>query len=304
MRNFILAMFILFAIMTSTYAETDNPPDLDSSANISTYRDLDLSASISFNYYDDLPRPNILKHVYLNDWSHVPGAYRMKFVGIHGAILGQVQRRLSKQLRDDLRIEYTRSNMSESVFRERMGAISNEYNPYGNWWDRSWMYSLPPEKGGAPKEPVVNEIGWDISIDNMPVIGWFKKQFDKLGDMWISVDHEFDEESGPNPNRRDGKTTNSGDFNQLKVREANLGIDQDYRWFESSFYHVRFKPTLRLTSSNTSNYGFVEEVAVRVQVDLFVRDKKKQFATFNFFVSHDLEEQNTYFSVFLEFVNF
>jgi hypothetical protein len=290
--------------MTSTYAGPDNPPDLDSLTNISTDEDLDLSASLSLNYFDDLPKSNILNHVYLNDWSHVPGAYRLKFVGIHDMVLGQVQRRLSKQLRDDLRIEYTRSNMQESEFRQRMEAISSEYNPYGNWWERSWMHSLPPEQGGAPKVPVVNEIGWEISLENAPIVGWFKKQFDKLGDMWISVDHEFDEESGPNPNRRDGKTTDEGDFNQLKVRKANLGIDQDYRWFESSFYHVRFKPTLRLTSSNTSDYGFVEEIAVRVQVDLFVRDKTNHFATVNFFVSHDLEEENTYFSVFLEFVNF
>lgn len=301
-RKFFIVM--LFVLMTmNCYAGPDNNTDIKNNF-----------APVSDNLYDsDLlkldfrftpPEETILDHISWNRWQNVPGAYSLEFVGIQRLALDQVKRRIRHQAEDDLRRQWNLSNMPYAEFTERMNQASSEFNPYGEWWERSWIYSLPPEKGGAPRRPIVETIGWDIKITrNTPLVGWFKQQFDKLGDIWISTDHEFDEERGTGPRRNDGRIDNDPkDIGQIQIEQANIGIERPWRWFESSFYHFRFKPTLKLASD--ARTMFIEEAALRIQTELFLDNKTKHFATISFFVRHDFEDDNTFFSVFFELVNF
>jgi hypothetical protein len=286
---------------TCVYAEPDNNADLEKLKLTANTFDEDL---LTLDFRFDLPEYSILNHVTWNDWRHVPGAYRLELVGLQKMLLNQVQRKIQHQAEDDLRRQWNLSNMPYSEFSARMSGINSSYNPYGEWWERSWMHSLPPEKGGAPRRPVVERVGWDIEITrHTPFVGWFKQQFDRLGDIWISADHEFDEERGTGVQRNDGRVDNNPeDIGKLKIQEANIGIERPWRWFESGFYHFRFKPTMKFASDTRT--GFVDEVALRVQTELFYDDKKKHFATVSLFVRHDFKDENTFFSIFFELVNF
>lgn len=281
--------------VASADSENINLEDFD----IDTGRD---AIRLSLDFKRDLPDYDILDHITWDRWENVPGAYKLEIVGIHNSLLGQVRRRFVTQLEDDLDIEWNLSNMSISEYRDRQARINNEYNPYGEWWDRSWIYSLPPEKGGAPRKPIIKTVGWDIQItDSTPLVGWFKQQFDKLGDIWISVDHEFNEVRGVERNNKKN-SKDAKDYNHLRIQEANIGVERPWRWFESGFYHLRFKPTVKISSNAES--GFLDEAALRIQVELYMDDKSSHFGTLNFFVRHDFNEKDTFFSVFFELVNF
>lgn len=299
MNKWVLAMLIVIATThlswaTNTYQDTE------------TFQNLEFP-SLKLDYYTDKSYNslNILSSVSYQNWEEVPGAYSIEFVGIHEMILNQVKKKIQRQAEDDLRREWNLSNMSYSEFKTRMNRIDDEYNPYGSWWERPWHYSLPPEKGGAPKQQIVETIGWDIQItENTPLLGWLKLQFNKLGDIWISADHEFDEESGKSIDRNDRKNENylRKDLNQIKLEQADLGIERPWRWFEDDFYHLRFKPTLKLATNSSTT--FIEELALKIQTELYYGYQRKEFGLLGLFIKHDLTDNNTFFSIVFEFTSF
>lgn len=296
MHRILLIIFTLLLNVANAYAGPETKQKIESYPH-SIHDWINSPIQLSFGYAEP-PDYNIMDHITWNKWSNVPGAIQLEFIGIHGDIFSQINKRIKQQAQDDLRIQYNLSNMSDSNFRTRMEATNVSHNFYGEWGDRSWIHSLPPEKGGAPKDPIIYSYGWELNTEAIPLVGWFKEKFSNLGDIWISADHEFEEERGPTPQRNDRKVDNNPDnLANPRISSASLLAKEEYRWFEGKNFHLRFRPIIKMT---TDTLTMVEEIALRTQIELYSDNKSNHFGNINLFVKHDFADNNTFFSAFIE----
>lgn len=268
-----------------------------------------LSEAISFNLFSPIPPTPVIQNNienFLNPcWRlHIPGASRIEYVGLHGMFFSQLNRRIKAQGRSNLRREYNNGMLGDIEFRQRMEVL--EYSMEDQWYDRSWYHSLPPEKGGAPKNPVRIEVGWQIRFEAIPVISWIHKKIQSLGDIWIEHDHYFDDQEDGlgliRPDRREDNSKNDHDKLGIDDPLPDIVVIQD-RWYKSSAYHLRFKPSARFRPTNDAS-RIIDEVGFKFLIELFVNGGRRYFADLVFFISHDIPKNNTIFTVALQLANF
>jgi hypothetical protein len=219
-------------------------------------------------------------------------------------VLSHLRRRIKTEATDDLRREWNYGHISDSEFRRRMNYINRAPpGPYGEWWERAWFHSLPPEKGGAPLEPEIHQVGWNINIPlGFTPYWWAKRKIENVGDIWLSADNDTPEEAGPDPQRRDGRVSNDRrDHGKLQRPTPILNVERPYRWFEGGFYHLRFRPSVRFRP-NEDLTQMIDEVSMRVQVELYSTHKQQHWGNVNFFVRYDISDKELFLNVQFEII--
>jgi hypothetical protein len=296
---FIILFLTLFS--TATYAGPNNYPDnIEQSQYPALTDDITLPFKLKYKPSNEY---NILNHITFGT-PKVPGFVYIEYIGIHNIIFSQARQRIKLQAQNDLRREWNLSSMSDSEFRYRMDNINTEPpGPYGYWWERPWNYSLPPEKGGAPLKPEIMQIGWEL---NMPKgftpYWWIKSQIDRIGDIWLSSDIESPEETGSDPQRRDGEVQNDREgHGKLQRPLPELRVAREYRWFESGFYHLRFKPSMRFRPDENLE-SMIDEISMRMQIELYVSNKKIHFGNINFFAKYNISDNEAFLDAQFEII--
>lgn len=244
---------------------------------------------------------NILDYITFNN--PTPSTVKIEYVGLHQLVLSQLEKRISNEATDDLRREYNLTNITDSEFRRKMEFLNRDPpGPNGYWWERPWYDSLPPGKNGAPKELTVYQKGLDFRIPKWFIpYWWIRKQIASLGDIWIGTDTEFSEELGILPHRNDGVVVNKRKAHgKLQKPLPTINIRQRH-WFKNSFYHLRFKPSVRFKPSKGMN-RIIDEASLRFRIELYSNPGRIHFADLNFYIRHNIPENDTFFSVHFNFI--
>jgi hypothetical protein len=95
------------------------------------------------------------------------GSLIVSYEGIEGYIVKKVQSRLRNQWRTSLRDAYEEGAISTDRYISRlqhMGEVLGDFRAGGRWWERSWLDSLTPERGGAPARPYEHTIGERLDV--------------------------------------------------------------------------------------------------------------------------------------------
>lgn len=91
-----------------------------------------------------------------------PGSMTIKYGGLHGLVVRRVQGRLKREWRDSIQDAWENGLLDDQEYRSKITDMQNELTDFevgGRWWERRWWDSLPPERGGAPADPLVVQIG-------------------------------------------------------------------------------------------------------------------------------------------------
>lgn len=109
-----------------------------------------------------LPRPadDLLGQVTLA--RTVRGSHIVRYRGLQGFIVRRMRRLYYKRFRNSLRDQIDAGGLDHFQIAARyraMGEAEADLARGGRWWERTWLDSLTAERGGAPAEPVVTEIG-------------------------------------------------------------------------------------------------------------------------------------------------
>ena len=280
-------------------------------AQCASAEDLDFDLEIQYPRYQQ-PTNSYEQFIY-NKWDHVPGVVQLDLVGPQGAIVRQLRQRVKGQARDILRFQYDEGGLTWPQYIRRLEEVDYDLPAYGHWWERAWFYSLTPDQGGAPYKPIVKTYGWNWGIpDDFPILGWLKRKFQSLGDIWIDNTQEFDDID--NRNRLD----NENQFSQRRDRESinytrlertpntSVGLSKgvsvkSYRWYEGARYHFRFRPSVRFRPTQGADRT-IDEISLRFLIELYT-DKGHHMANIVLFARYDIPQQQTYLSAALVLVN-
>ena len=240
---------------------------------------------ISLNYKP----PSYLNH-FSHSWNHVPGAVEFEFVGTHDVLLSYMGRRARRYAREQLWDYYNQSSMTLQTYRRESDEISSKWKYYGNWWNRSWQHSLPPEQGGAPRRPQKRKVGWSIDIPRyVPVLWWIKTKIESLGDIWL------DDERAYTNLQRNSRTQQYQDPNspksEARERVAVIIAGEDYSWYNGMNYHFRFRPSVRIKPGSTLRDIFTE-YSLKVVIEVFVQNHAIHFADLVFSFRHDIQNED------------
>ncbi len=250
-------------------------------------------------------KQNILDTIDPYSIYRTPGAIKIRYVGIHKMVFSQMNKRIKAQGRSNLRRMYNTGMIGDKEFRQNMKSL--EHTMEEQWYNRPWYHSLPPEKGGAPKNPIEIEVGWKIHFETLPIISWFHEQIKKLGDIWIEHDHYYDgQEDGPGlirPDRSQDASQNDHDKFKIGNPLPDIIVTRN-RWYQGTTYHLRFKPSVRFKPTQGTN-RIIDEVSLKVLVELYHNNhNKSHFANLVFFISHNIPQNDTILTVALSFINF
>ncbi|RMG06726.1 MAG: hypothetical protein D6731_25120 [Planctomycetota bacterium] len=106
------------------------------------------------------PLPSFLRQVSFRP--RVPGSIAVDHHGLRGFALKHVTRRLRSLWGRSLRDLYRKGNLPFEEYRrleERRRWALHDHAVGGRWWERSWLDSLPPEKGGVWRGIYVHHVG-------------------------------------------------------------------------------------------------------------------------------------------------
>jgi hypothetical protein len=96
-----------------------------------------------------------------------PGSLVMRYEGIEGVVVRKATSRLKSLWNDSIRDRYEADLIDYDEYGDELTDMGNacaDFDAGGRWWDRSWLDSLTPERGGAPERPVVCQIGERLEV--------------------------------------------------------------------------------------------------------------------------------------------
>lgn len=124
------------------------------------------------------------------------GSLLTRYDGMHGLIAKQLHGEYRRFVRRAVRRGWyvldsdvgAERRLYQSIDQEDVNLQSN-----GNWWWRSWWESLPPEKGGAPREPYIHTYGVETSwrVGSFTITNTLKFRFDYVGFFSLNPDPEM-----------------------------------------------------------------------------------------------------------------
>ena len=163
------------------------------------------------------------------------------------------QKIIIKHARSQVR-RYSRRYREYGEGKHRDIDVWNEAVSLSGWWSRSWMASLPPEKGGAPAQPYVHTIGKEIT--------WSYGPFTLSNMLRLKIDYvaafKFNTDPGDKTSDTDPPPVS------LDVRAAK----------STSFgtgFRIKVKPTIRVGMPKSDGWlSVIRSLAVRAEFDIVI----------------------------------
>lgn len=242
---------ILFLTPTTAFG---NGPVIDNSvARFKSDLSSPLKLSLGIDYLPTRLEDNLLESVTMQ--SFPSGSLMIRFDGFHGFVVKHIHSQFRRFMRQAVREGwYVRdASVSKRALFQKLDHGRVDPRANGVWWDRTWIESLPPEKGGAPLEPYVHAYGRDTAwkIGPLTVTNTFSFKFDYFGFFELKPDPVSHEHSSRGlPIALDVRS----------IRETTVGTR----------FRVRIRPNLRLGLPRGSDWESVlRGVSIRAPFDIY-----------------------------------
>ena len=176
-----------------------------------------------------------------------PGSLQIKYDGTHKLLFKQAHNQVRR---------FARKYASPEEPRQRM-------DPYqtptpDKWWTRSWMASLPPERGGAPAAPYVHVIGKEID--------WKVGPITLSNTLKISIDYVAVLKLNTDP------ATPSGEPNRYRLA---LDIKTPKTSSGGAQFKFKVKPHIRVgLHKNGDLLSFLRNITIRVELGIIMWGKQ------------------------------
>lgn len=174
---------VLFLLVPTTTARATEPvvrsADFARSPNLHDSVVLRLDVS----YFDGASKTeSFLNSVTMRELP--PGSLYIDYDGVHGVAVKHLRSQFRRFARQAARKGWL-IQQDDDTFRtlhERLAHIPADARSNGHWWQRSWLDSLPEDKGGAPTVPYAHTYGSETSWDFGPftVTNTLKIRFDYI----------------------------------------------------------------------------------------------------------------------------
>jgi hypothetical protein len=243
-RHLILSSTLLTLICASPVFATDPPTEL-SQFDDAPSRWNDTGFDLVPAYY--APKSNFLDSVTMIRLP--PGSLKVRYEGLHKLILRQANNQFRRFVRkyetpDDDRIRLTHWN--------NKGWSSNE------WWQRSWMDSLPSAQGGAPDEVYVHTIGSENewSIGPLSITNTLKIKLDYIAVLRLNTD----------------PTTPEGEPQKARIA---VDIYTPKQAVTGTQFKFKVRPHIRIALLKAGDWAeFFKTLSLRAELDVIVRGKR------------------------------
>lgn len=280
--------------------------------------DANIELRLELPAYRWLPRP-----VHRADFLHQvsltrlpPGSLMVRYEGIEGYVVRKAQSRLKSLWRDSIKDAWEGGVLDDHRYEAELDEMYNtlgDFRAGGRWWERSWLDSLTPERGGAPAQPFIHYVGRRLDVlrvGPMRFTNDLKARIDRVTVLSFDPDggqiyRDFDLRRLA---REHARLQRSGD--DLEDREDELpaltGEQPDGGLAEPmvrivleppdpgllpGYWRLRFRP-----SAGVNLFGepseLVEEVSMRVALELFLGEERLKFMEIEALLSYDFQDND------------
>ena len=97
----------------------------------------------------------------------LPGTQVVRYRGFQGFVVKRLRRAYQSRWRRSLRDAERAGGLDHfqlAAHYQAMGEAEADLAAGGRWWERSWLHSLPAEKGGAPSTLYETRIGGQVEV--------------------------------------------------------------------------------------------------------------------------------------------
>lgn len=250
-----------------------------------------------------------------------PGSLHIEYEGFQSFLVRKLQSRYRSLWKDQLELLYDETNMTDAEYRRAREEMNLAFADLkvGRWWERSWLESLPPEKGGAPELPWVHEVGQEIDvvkigafrftnelkirIDGTTILALdpdpglvFREREEIAEPRRVARDHARLVRASRDP-QYDGRrpTTRDGAVGRIPTLSPMLGIElvpARRILIEGFTWRVKLRP--QISARVPSDYraaGFVRQLSLRCSIDMFMGKKNAEVLGLDFSCSYSPEDR-------------
>jgi hypothetical protein len=237
MRELLVSLSLLTCI--PAYAAESSLIQDVTTINKDTYNDYDYY--IEQTYYPG----------YVDDWmssvtmTRIPrGSLVVSYDGPHKLLLKELNNQFRRLVR-----KYETESAPNYFRNDWEGLPSNT-----DWYSRSWMDSLPSDKGGAPDEPYEHVIGKEIDYEFGPLT--------ISNTLKISLDYVAVFKLNTDP------TTPDKEPNKYRVA---VDIDASQSISRGTEFKFKFKPNIRIgLNSSGSLFDLIKNASIRIEMDIVI----------------------------------
>lgn len=253
------------------------------------------------------------------------GSLVVRYEGIEGYIIKKVQSRLRNQWRTTLRDAYEEGGIDLDRYVSRvkhMNEVLTDFRAGGRWWERSWLDSFPPEKGGAPAVPYEEVIGRRLEVFRLGPLSFTNELRARLDKTTIL---SFDPDGGQiyrdievaHLAREDARLERADTPDELPLlgvpesRPAGteepvvrLTLDPPTSKLLPSWWKIRFRPGMIVgVSKGFDPINMLREVSLDVSVELYLGAKAQtKFMEIQGNITYDPDDNLTSLSFQVELV--
>ena len=221
LAHYVFAFLLL--LLPSTASATDAVKPIAKSESVP-----DFTAPILLDFgvsRYDLPEDDFLGQITMR--SYPAGSLVTRYGGFQAFAVKHVRSQYRRFVRQALKKGWYVLPDDTEPTRGTYMALDHDWSDTrvnGSWWTRNWWESLPPDKGGAPKEPHVHTIGSETAWKFGPitVTNTFNLRFDYVGFFELNPDpisHEHGKRSLPIAlDVKSTQTVTTGTRFQIKLR--------------------------------------------------------------------------------------
>lgn len=227
-----------------------------------------------------------------------PGSFRVRYEGIESVVVRKIQSRLRKLWRDSISDAYEAEMLDddalEAAFTDMYHRLA-DFGAGGRWWERSWLDSLVPERGGAPATPVVQQIGQEIELFRLGPLSFNNELRVRVDGLTLRVDPDAgqiyrDHDYGRLAReyayiKRDDQDEDDAELPAILPRSEAKGTSEPLvrivleppdPGLLPGYWRLRFRPqaAFRLTRDPMA---MVKEVSLRVTLELFIGANRTKF---------------------------
>lgn len=248
-----------------------------------------------------------------------PGSLMIRYEGVEGVIVRKLERRMRKLWRDSIQDAYKAEMIDDVTYRaaftdmyERMA----DFQAGGRWWERSWMDSLVPERGGAPARPYTETIGQRLEVFKLGPLSFtndLRAHVDSFTVLSVDPDggqiyrdHDYgrmarehahlkrDDEDDPDELPTIGIKRNVAQGTAEPL--VRIVLEPPDPGLLPGYWRLRFRPqaAFRLSGDPMS---MVKEVSLRVTLELFIGAKRTKFMEIDALVEYEPDDNVGAFGV-------
>lgn len=280
--------------------------------------DADVELRLELPAYRWLPR-----RVHRADFMHQvaltrlpPGSLVVRYEGIEGYLLRKAQSRLKSLWRESIKDAWEGGILDDQRYDAAIDEMYDslaDFRAGGRWWERSWLDSLTPERGGAPVQPFVHRIGERIDVLRLGPVHFtndFKARVDQVtvlsfdpdgGQIHRDVDlrrlareHARLQRSGDDQDAREDELptlTGEPPDGGLAEPTVRITLEPPNPGLLPGHWRLRFRPSAKIDLLGEPS-KIIEGLSMRVTLELFLGESRVKFMEIEALATYELEDNS------------